>query len=108
MLLEAGDRIPADARLVEIHALKCDEASLTGESFPVEKSLTPLPREVAVGDRRNVVFAGTTVTYGRAKAIVTSTGMNTEFGSIAEQVSAAGGRLPHSKSEPRRLAAGWG
>ena len=91
MLLDAGDRIPADARLVEIHALKCDEASLTGESFPVEKSLAPLPREVAVGDRRNVVFAGTTVTYGRAKAIVTSTGMNTEFGSIAEQVSAAGG-----------------
>ena len=91
MLLEAGDRIPADARLVEIHALKCDEASLTGESFPVEKSLAPLPREVAVGDRRNVVFAGTTVTYGRAKAIVTSTGMSTEFGGIAEQVSTAGG-----------------
>jgi Ca2+-transporting ATPase len=91
MLLEAGDRIPADARLVEIHALKCDEAPLTGESFPVDKSLTALARDAAVGDRRNVVFAGTTVTYGRAKAVVTSTGMNTEFGSIAEQVSTAGG-----------------
>jgi Ca2+-transporting ATPase len=87
MLLEAGDRIPADARLAEIHALKCDEAALTGESFPVDKSLTLLPLDVAVGDRRNVVFAGTTVTYGRGKAIVTSTGMNTEFGKIAEQVS---------------------
>jgi Ca2+-transporting ATPase len=88
MLLEAGDRIPADARLAEIHSLKCDEAPLTGESFPVEKALTMLPPETAVGDRRNAVFAGTTVTYGRGKAIVTSTGMNTEFGRIAEQVSA--------------------
>jgi Ca2+-transporting ATPase len=91
MLLEAGDRIPADARLAEIHALKCDEAPLTGESFPVEKSLALLPPDVAVGDRRNVVFAGTTVTYGRGKAIVTSAGMNTEFGKIAEQVSAVSG-----------------
>jgi Ca2+-transporting ATPase len=87
LLLEAGDRIPADARLAEIHALKCDEAPLTGESFPVEKSLTLLAADTAVGDRRNVVFAGTTVTYGRAKAIVTGTGMNTEFGKIAEQVA---------------------
>ena len=87
MLLEAGDRIPADARLAEIHSLKCDEAPLTGESFPVEKSLALPPPDAAVGDRRNVVFAGTTVTYGRGKAIVTSTGMHTEFGKIAEQVS---------------------
>jgi len=91
MLLEAGDRIPADARLVEIHTLKCDEAPLTGESFPVEKSLKLLPLDVAVGDRRNTVFTGTTVTYGRGKAIVTSTGMNTEFGKIAAQVSAVKG-----------------
>ena len=91
MLLEAGDRIPADARLAEIHALKCDEAPLTGESFPVDKISTPLPPDVAVGDRRNVVFTGTTVTYGRGKAIVTSTGMNTEFGKIAEQVSTVKG-----------------
>ncbi len=88
MLLEAGDRIPADARLVEEFALKCDEAPLTGESFPVEKDLRMLPVDVPVGDRRNVVFTGTTVTYGRAKAIVTGTGMNTEFGKIAEQVAA--------------------
>ena len=87
MLLEAGDRVAADARLAEIHSLKCDEAPLTGESFPVEKSLTPPPPGAAVGDRRNVVFAGTTVTYGRGKAIVTSHGMATEFGRIAEQVA---------------------
>ncbi len=88
MLLEAGDRMPADARLVEIHSLQCDEAPLTGESFPVAKSLMVMPPDAAVGDRRNVVFTGTTVTYGRGKAIVTSTGANTEFGRIAEQVSA--------------------
>ena len=91
MLLEAGDRIPVDARLAEIHSLKCDEAPLTGESFPVEKSLTLLPRDLPVGDRCNVVFAGTTVTYGRGKAIVTGTGMSTEFGKIAEQVATVKG-----------------
>lgn len=88
MVLEAGDRIPADARLAEIHALKCDEAPLTGESFPVEKSLKLMPPDAPVGDRSNVLFAGTTVTYGRGRAIVTNTGMNTEFGKIAEQVNA--------------------
>ena len=88
MLLEAGDRIPADARLIEIHSLKCDEAPLTGESFPVEKGLKLLAADTAVADRHNLVFTGTTVTYGRGKAIVTGTAMNTEFGKIAEQVSA--------------------
>ena len=62
MLLEAGDRMPADARLAEVHAFQCDEAPLTGESFPVEKSLALLPPDAPVADRRNVVFAGTTVT----------------------------------------------
>jgi len=88
MLLEAGDRMPADARLIEVHSLKCDEAPLTGESFPVDKSLKPLAADTAVSDRHNLVFTGTTVTYGRGKAIVTGTAMNTEFGRIAEQVSA--------------------
>ncbi len=91
MLLEAGDRIPADARLAEVHSLKCDEAPLTGESFAVEKSSALLAPDVAVSDRRNLVFAGTTVTYGRAKAIVACTGMHTEFGKIAEQVSSVKG-----------------
>ena len=88
MLLEAGDRVPADARLVEAFALRCDEASLTGESFPVEKDVKVLPADVPVGDRRDLVYTGTTVTYGRAKAVVTGTGMGTEFGRIAEQVAA--------------------
>ena len=87
MLLEAGDRIPADARLVELHSLKCDEAPLTGESFSVEKGLQLLAVDTAVSDRHNLVFTGTTVTYGRGKAIVTGTAMSTEFGKIAEQVS---------------------
>jgi len=86
LLLEAGDKIPADARLVEIHSLKCDEAPLTGESFPVGKDIKPLPEHVRVNDRKNMVFTGTTVTYGRGKAVATSTGMNTEFGKIAEEV----------------------
>jgi len=88
MLLEAGDRMPADARLAEAHSLQCDEAPLTGESFPVEKALALLAPDTALGDRRNIVFTGTTVTYGRGKAVVTCTGTHTEFGRIAEQVSA--------------------
>ncbi len=88
MLLEAGDKIPADGRLIEIHSLKCDEAPLTGESFPVEKESKLLPEDVPLGDRKNMVLTGTTVTYGRAKVVVTATGMNTEFGKIAEEVAA--------------------
>ena len=88
LLLEAGDRIPADARLVESHSLMCDEASLTGESLPVDKETKPLPENVRVSDRKNMVFAGTTVTYGRSKTVVTSTGINTEFGEIVEAVTA--------------------
>lgn len=70
LLLEAGDRIPADARLIEVHSLKCDEAPLTGESLPVTKVVTPLPKDARVGDRTNMIWAGTTVAYGRGKAIV--------------------------------------
>ena len=88
LLLEAGDKIPADARLIENHSLRCDEAPLTGESAPVGKNLAPLPENARVADRKNMVFTGTTVTYGRGKAAVTSTGMKTEFGKIAEEVTA--------------------
>jgi len=88
LLLEAGDKIPADARLIENHSLRCDEAPLTGESVPVGKDIKPLQEEVRVSDRRNMVFTGTIVTYGRGKAAVTSTGMRTEFGKIAEEVTA--------------------
>src|SRR5512139_2558772 len=84
LLLEAGDKIPTDARLVENHSLRCDEAPLTGESAPVGKDIKPLPENIRVNDKKNMVFTGTTVAYGRGKAIVTSTGMSTEFGKIAE------------------------
>jgi Ca2+-transporting ATPase len=87
LLLETGDRIPADARLIESHSLRCDEASLTGESIPVGKDIKPLAENVRINDRRNMVFTGTTVTYGRGKAVVISTGMYTEFGQIAEEVT---------------------
>lgn len=83
ILIKTGDRIPADARLIEAINLKTEEAPLTGESVPVEKITDPLKGEVNVGDRRNTVFMGTTVVYGRGKAIVTATGMATEFGKIA-------------------------
>ncbi len=89
LLLEAGDKIPADARLVEVRSLNCDEAALTGESVPVRKDITPLRSDIPPSDRKNMVFAGTTVSYGRGKAVVTSTGMETEFGKIAEEVAIA-------------------
>ncbi len=88
LLLEAGDKIPADARLIEVRSLKCDEASLTGESVPVEKNIKALAERIPLGDQKNMVFAGTIVTYGRSRAVVTATGMNTEFGKIAEEVAA--------------------
>ncbi len=88
LLLEAGFKIPADARLIENASLKCDEASLTGESMPVAKDIGRLAAGVRVADRTNIVFTGTVVTYGRGKAVVTSTGSQTEFGKIAEEVAA--------------------
>jgi Ca2+-transporting ATPase len=84
VLLEAGARVPADARLMEAVNLALEEAALTGESLPVTKSAEPIPTGgLAVGDRRNVVYAGTTVSYGRGTGVVVATGMRTEFGSIA-------------------------
>jgi Ca2+-transporting ATPase len=83
VLIRTGDRIPSDARIIEAVNLKTDEASLTGESAPVEKTERALVREVSVGDRNNMVFTGTAAVYGRGLAIVTSTGMSTEFGKIA-------------------------
>ncbi|HEY7716955.1 MAG TPA: cation-translocating P-type ATPase [Candidatus Binatia bacterium] len=87
ILLEAGDKIPADGRLLEVHSLQCDEAPLTGESFPVEKDLKVLPEAMPVGDRKNMVFTGTAVSYGRGRAVVTDTGVKTEFGKIAAELA---------------------
>jgi Ca2+-transporting ATPase len=86
LLLEAGDRIAADARLVETVDLSVDEAILTGESAPVDKITHILAAETHIADRTNMIFTGTHATYGRGKAIVTSTGMKTQFGKIAEMV----------------------
>jgi Ca2+-transporting ATPase len=86
ILLYTGDKVPADARLIEAINLKMDEAPLTGESTPVNKTVEPLPEEIGIPERRNIVFTGTAVVYGRGKAVVTSTGMNTEFGKIAKMV----------------------
>ena len=85
ILLRTGDRIPADARLLETVNLQVEEAALTGESVPVEKHIHVLTGDdLAVGDRKNMVFAGTAVTYGRGRALVTASGMKTEFGKIAQ------------------------
>jgi len=86
VLLEAGDRIPADARLLEVVDLKTDEAVLTGESTAVDKSLGVLDEKTSVAERKNLVFMATHITYGRGKAVITSTGMGTEFGKVAELV----------------------
>ena len=84
ILLAAGDRVPADARLIESVNLQADEAVLTGESIPSAKDYSLIAlKEALPGDRKNMVFSGTTVTYGRGRGIVTATGMNTEFGRIA-------------------------
>ena len=83
ILLRAGDVVPADARLVEAVNLQIEEAALTGESVPVEKHTAPLANgQLALGDRKNLVYSGTVATYGRGRAVVTATGMNTEFGKI--------------------------
>jgi len=86
ILLYTGDKVPADARLLEAHNLKVDEAALTGESAPVDKATFPLAENTPLNDRRNMVFSGTIIAYGRAKALVAKTGMSTEFGKIAEMV----------------------
>lgn len=96
VLLRAGDRIPADLRLIESVNLQIEEAALTGESVAVEKHADPLPTaDLAVGDRRNLAFAGTAATYGRGRAVVVETGMGTEFGKIARMLqSVESGRTP--------------
>jgi len=86
VLFEAGDRVPADAHLLEVIDLKADEAILTGESAAISKNLNAVSEKASIGDRKNSVFMATHMTYGRGKAVVTSTGMNTEFGKIAELV----------------------
>ena len=83
ILVEEGDTVAADARLIQSTALQTTEASLTGESLPVSKETAPVTQEVGLGDRLNMLFSGTAATYGRGRAVVTATGMQTEIGRIA-------------------------
>jgi HAD ATPase, P-type, family IC len=88
VILEAGDVVPADMRLFEVNTVKIEESALTGESVPVDKDLViPKGDEVGIGDRTNMAFSSTNVTYGRAVGVVTSTGMNTEVGKIANMLA---------------------
>ena len=88
VILEAGDVVPADMRLFEVNTVKIEESALTGESVPVDKDLViPTGDEVGIGDRTNMAFSSTNVTYGRAVGVVTSTGMDTEVGKIANMLA---------------------
>jgi len=93
IVLEAGDSVPADARIIECASMKVEEAALTGESVPSLKQVERLElkgqKDVPLGDRKNMVYMGSTVVYGRGVAVVTDTGMNTEMGKIAEALSQA-------------------
>lgn len=94
ILLEAGDAVPADARILESASLQIEEAALTGESVPVTKfidiiNLRENEKDVPLGDRRNMMYMGSTVVYGRGTAVVTATGMDTEMGKIADALTKA-------------------
>jgi len=93
VILEAGDAVPADGRIIECASLKIEEAALTGESVPVDKTVDVLTldgaKDVPLGDRKNMVYMGSTVVYGRGAAVITATGMDTEMGKIADALAQA-------------------
>jgi P-type Ca2+ transporter type 2C len=89
LLIEEGDTISADARVVQSTALQTAEAALTGESVPVSKDIAPIHEEVGIADRHNMIFSGTIVTYGHGRAVVTATGMQTQIGRIAGMLDEA-------------------
>lgn len=102
ILLEAGDAVPADARIIECASLKIEEAALTGESVPVNKMIAAIglgdQKDVPLGDRKNMMYMGSSVVYGRGRAVVTATGMDTEMGKIAGALAAAeDGQTPLQK-----------
>ena len=109
LLVEAGDKIPADARLVEAANLQTDEAPLTGESLPVAKDAQPIDADVGIGDRRNMLYSSTVATYGRGRAVVVATGMDDRGRPYRRPArsrregadSAAAGARPHRQAAER-------
>ena len=92
VVLEAGDAVPADCRIIESHSIKAEEAALTGESVPVNKIIDVLycndnQSDITLGDRKNMLYSGSTIVYGRGKAVVVATGMDTEMGKIADALT---------------------
>ena len=87
IVLEAGDTVPADARLIWQNSLKVNESSLTGESLPVKKNIDTINEDVSISSRTNMIYMGTDIVYGKCEGIVTKTGMNTEFGQIADSLN---------------------
>jgi len=103
LILETGDRIAGDARLIQCQDLEVDESILTGESEPILKQTDPVKEDSALGDRINMVWISTTVTGGRGKAVVVATGMESQLGQIAEQVQTAGGEETPLQKRMSRL-----
>jgi Ca2+-transporting ATPase len=89
VMLQSGDKVPADVRLIEARTLKVEEAALTGESVPAEKAAEPVARDAGIGDRRSMAYSGTLVTYGTATAVVVATGAATELGRISRMLGEA-------------------
>jgi Ca2+-transporting ATPase len=103
LILDAGDRIAADARIVECANLRVNESALTGESMPVDKISTTVAFDASIHDRKNMVFMGTTVSNGRALAVVTATGMKTEIGHIAEAIQNTGKEITPLQKNVNKL-----
>jgi Ca2+-transporting ATPase len=103
ILIEEGDTIPADARLIQSTALQTAEAALTGESLPVSKDIAPITEEVGLGDRHDMIFSGTAATYGRGRAVVVATGMQTQMGRIAGMLKEAPTEITPLQKELARV-----
>jgi len=104
IMLEAGQRVPADGRILQAANLTVDEAALTGESAPVEKTIEPMPDDAPLAERRNMIYSGTTAVFGRGTAVLTETGMSTEIGRIATAVMAEPRQLTPVQRQLARMA----
>ncbi len=104
VFLQEGDRVPADARIIELKDFRTEEAALTGESFPIDKDLKILPEKTDVGDRKNMAWMGTFVAGGSAKAIVVNTGIKTIFGKIAKDLEEIKRAKTHFEEKTDKLA----